>query len=124
MVVEKKSRGKWWVIRLWLPVIFILGLIFYTSSIPGKDIPRLFAFQNIAFHLLAYLFLAFFLIRALRKTCPDVSVSKMVLFVVICGIIYGILDELHQGFTPARSVSVFDVFIDSLGSIIGSLIYR
>jgi len=124
MVVKKDSRGISWIIRLWLPVLFFLGLIFYASSVPGKDIPRLFSLQAIVFHLFVYLFLAFFLIRALRRARPDVSASKMIFFVIIFGIIYGIMDELHQGLTPARSVSAFDVFIDGLGSVIGSIIYR
>jgi len=124
MVAKKSIRGISRIIRLWLPVLFFLGFIFYASTIPGNDIPRLFSLQSIVFHLLVYLFLAFFLIRALRRACPSAPASKLIFFVIIFGIIYGIMDELHQGFTPGRSVSGFDVFIDGLGSVIGSIIYR
>lgn len=109
---------------LWLPVVLLLGIIFYASSIPGHEITSFVSWQSLGYHFLAYCFLAFFLARALRRALPEKPAVKIVFFVIIFGMIYGIIDELHQGFTPGRSVSGFDVFIDSLGSIIGSLIYR
>ena len=121
MVVKKISLEP---LGLWLPVFLFLGIIFYASTIPGKDISHFFSLQAAAYHLFVYLFLAFFLVRALRRTYPDRPGIKIVFFVIIFGIIYGIMDEFHQVFTPGRSVSGFDVFIDSLGTIIGSIIYR
>jgi len=121
MVVKKISLEP---LGLWLPVFLFLGIIFYASTIPGKDITSFFAWQSVAYHFFIYLFLAYFLIRALRKTYPDKPAIKIVFFTIIFGIIYGTMDEFHQVFTPGRSVSGFDVFIDSLGTIIGSIIYR
>lgn len=124
MVVRKNSRGIPRIIGLWLPVFLLLGLIFYASSIPGKDILHFFSLQAAAYHLFVYLFLAFFLARALRRTYPGKPASKIIFIVIIFGVIYGIMDEFHQGFTPGRSVSSLDVVIDGLGSVIGSVIYR
>jgi len=121
MVVKKISLES---LGLWLPVFLFLGIIFYASTIPGKDITSFISWQAVAYHFLVYLFLAFFLVMALRKTYPDKPAIKIVFFVIIFGVIYGIMDEFHQSFTPGRSVSAFDVFIDSLGTIIGSIIYR
>ena len=37
--------------------------------------------------------------------------------------VYGIIDEIHQSFTPGRSVSFFDWCCDSIGAVLGSLIF-
>lgn len=121
MAVKKISLK---VLGLWLPVFLFLGIIFYASTIPGNNIRCFFAWQSVAYHFFVYLFLALFLTVALKKTFPDKPAIKMIFFVIIFGVIYGIMDEFHQAFTPGRSVSGFDVFVDSLGTIIGSIIYR
>lgn len=109
-------------IKVWLPVLVCMGLIFYASSISGKDIPSLFPFQEIAFHLVVYSILGLYFSRASRNTCPNIVVSKIIVFTIIFGIIYGISDEFHQAFVSYRTVSGFDVFIDSVGTFLGGLI--
>jgi len=111
-------------IRYWLPVLICMVIIFHASSIHGRDIPPLFPFQDVAFHFFVYLALCFFFARALKNTYRNMSGIKLIIFTVIFGFIYGASDELHQAFVPYRSVSCFDVLIDTLGSFAGSLIYR
>jgi len=41
------------------------------------------------------------------------------LFTLIIGIIYGLSDELHQGFVPGRQKDVFDFLADLLGVLLG-----
>ena len=101
-----------------------MGVVFATSSVPGKNIPSIFPFQDIAYHWLMYLIMAYFFARALRITSPQKRLSEIILLTVIFGVLYGITDELHQAFVPGRTVSGFDVFIDGVGSLLGSLIYR
>lgn len=108
----------------WLPVLGCMGLIFCASSIPGSDIPPIFAYQDIAYHFFIYLILSILCLRALKKTCLGIKMLEAVLFTTIFGILYGVTDEWHQGFISYRSVSGFDVFVDSIGSIAGSLVYR
>ena len=43
------------------------------------------------------------------------------LSIIVC-IIYAISDEIHQIFVPDRSCQVYDMMIDSLGSIVGILL--
>lgn len=124
MPVKESNKQKSWMIKFWLPVFLCISFIFFASSIPGNSIPRLFPFQSSLFHLSVYLCLCFFLIRALRKSHPNIAPAKVIVFTIVFGVIYGIIDELHQAFVPFRTVSGFDLFIDSLGSVIGSLIYR
>lgn len=110
-------------IKFWLPVLVCMGLIFYVSSIPGSDLPPLSPFQDIIYHLGAYLMLAYFFSRALKNSTADIRLSEIIFFTIIFGIIYGISDETHQAFVPHRDISTFDVLIDGIGSFIGSLIY-
>jgi VanZ family protein len=111
-------------IKLWLPVLVCMGIIFYASSLPGSDIPPLFPFQDIAFHILIYLILALFFSHALKNTYTDIALSKVILLTIIFGIVYGITDELHQAFVPDRTASGLDVIIDGIGSFIRSIVYR
>lgn len=110
-------------IKRWLPVFSFMGIIFYASSIPGSNVPSVFWAQEIAYHFFVYLALSLFFSRALKYTFPVISIGRVILFASIFGIIYGLSDEWHQSFVPYRTVSGFDVFIDSLGSISGSLSY-
>jgi VanZ family protein len=101
-----------------------MGIIFYASSLPGRDIPSLFPFQETAYHLSLFLILALFFSRALKNTYTDIRPLQAIFFTILFGIVYGITDELHQAFVPDRTVSGWDVIIDGIGSFIGSIIYR
>ncbi len=111
------------IVKSWLPVLVFMGLIFYASSTPGSDIPSLFPFQDAVFHLSVYLILAFFFSRALRNTYPNITVSRIILITVLFGVFYGMTDEFHQLFVPLRTCSGSDLFVDGMGSVIGSLIF-
>lgn len=111
-------------IRFWLPVLLWMLVIFYFSSVPGDDLPQFFAFQDILFHLVAYIILVYFFTRALRKTNPLFIPRKVIYLAVVFGVTYGASDEFHQFFVSGRNASLADLLIDSLGSLIGSLIYR
>ena len=49
--------------------------------------------------------------------------NKVLIGIVIC-IIYSCSDEFHQLFIPGRSGELRDVFIDSMGSIVGIFFYK
>ncbi len=44
-----------------------------------------------------------------------------ILITIGLGMLYAILDEFHQSFSPGRTPKVTDVYIDTLGIIIGAL---
>ena len=46
---------------------------------------------------------------------------RMIMTIVI-GILYAISDEFHQSFSPGRSPKVTDVYIDTLGVLLGILL--
>ena len=110
-------------IRFWIPVALCMGITFYASSIPGKDIPPLFPYKEIVYHFFIYLALAFFFCRALKNTRVQMTFARAVLITLFFILLYGLSDEFHQLFTPKRSASGFDLLIDSLGGFLGSVLY-
>lgn len=112
------------IIKLWLPVIVCMGIIFSASSIPGRKIPPLFPFQGSIFHLVVYAMLAYFFSRALKNTYTNILPAKIIFCAIVFGVIYGITDEWHQAFVPARSVSGLDLFIDGISSFVGTMVNR
>ena len=55
---------------------------------------------------------ALFLSR--RRFSPVIS--------VICSALYSVSDEIHQYFVPGRACRIFDVGVDTLGALTGTLI--
>lgn len=106
---------------LWLPVFAWMGVIFYFSSVPGKNIPLLFPFQDALFHVAIYAILGFLFTISAKFTFLNLTPLKLLLFSLFFGTLYGIIDEFHQSFVPNRYPAGFDVFTDSLGTLLGSL---
>jgi VanZ family protein len=116
--INRVSRA----VGLWSPVLGCMGIIFYASSLPGKDIPSLFAYQDILFHGLIYAILALFFYRALKNTFPRLVFLQLLVLTALFGVSYGASDELHQLLVPGRNCSGFDLLIDFIGSLTGVLI--
>jgi len=51
------------------------------------------------------------------------SVLRGVLLAFVICVLYAISDETHQIFVPGRSAQISDVLIDSVGAIVGILMY-
>jgi VanZ family protein len=111
-------------LRYWLPVVFFMGFIFYMSGRRGEDLPSLFAYQDIVFHLLIYALLGWSFGRALACEKEALSFFKIVCLCAVFGLLYGISDEYHQSFIPGRTSDIFDVMIDVAGSFMGGLIVK
>lgn len=116
------------IFRYWIPVLFILAAIFYLSSLPAKDLPKIW-FLNWPFadkveHFGIYGLLGFAIARALSGGYPGFArfseFKRFILITTVLGAAYGILDEFHQSFVPGRSVDAFDVVADTLGAFSGS----
>lgn len=111
--------------------ILIIFLIFYFSNQPGnlslqqsnfflKYFGPIFDFLKIDIrkfaHFFIYLCLGFFLTLSKNK------VTKKNIFIIIFFIfLFACTDEFHQTFTPGRSGQLKDVFIDTLGGMVGSI---
>ena len=110
-----------YLLRYWLPPFLYAALIFFLSSIPGKEYPYPFFSADKLVHVVEYAVLGYLVARAFGY---DLHGSK-ILFVrslVVC-VLYGVSDELHQWFVPNRVVSVMDLLADIAGSVLGIVIY-
>lgn len=106
-------------VRLWLPVLVWMAVIFAASSVPGRRVPVLFRYQDIFSHIGVYGILGFLYARALKYSLPFGFPALAAITAVLC-VFYGISDEWHQSFVPGRSVSAFDVMYDGIGGLIGA----
>ena len=96
-------------------VIFISNLIHYTGDINTLEI----IIRKMA-HFTEYFILGILVINALKyNTIKDM----MKLSILIC-ILYASLDEIHQLFVQGRDGKIFDVLIDTLGSLSGIFLYK
>lgn len=106
-------------LRLWGPVIFWCGLIFYFSGIPqlstGWGIWDLILRK--AAHIAEYLILAFLFYRAIKGTFNPSS-FYLLFWPSALTFLYAVSDEFHQSFISGRGCSGLDVLIDSTGIII------
>lgn len=105
-------------IRLCLPAISWMVLIFFFSSRPGTSVADSQVLNFIFFkslHLIEYGILFILIYRVTEK---NVKLS------LVLTIIYAISDEIHQLFVPTREGRLRDVFIDSLGAFLAVLIVR
>ena len=124
MAVNQNNASVLKFIKYWLPVIICAILIFYLSSVTGKDMPGLFTGQDIIGHLTEYAILALLLSRALKVYNPQLSYNKRILWVFVIALIYAVSDEFHQSFVAGRDSSGFDVSLDVIGRLMGAFLYR
>lgn len=96
--------------RFFLPILWMV-VIFAFSSIPGDKIPRApFGFDKLV-HIFEYFILGYLWNRVLNRGS----------IVVIIGVIYGFIDEVHQIFIPYREFSIIDLLADGSGLILSVL---
>lgn len=101
--------------RNWLYPITMMLVIFIASSIPGKIINES-GLGKESYHINGHFILFFILCLSYYKA------TKNILRSMALGVVYALLDEFHQKFTPLRSVSAFDIFVDTMGVTLGGLL--
>ena len=100
----------------WGPVVLWAAVIFALSSVPslGTDLGVWDTVLRKCAHATEYAILALLLYRALSRELPA----------FLIGFAYAITDELHQAFVRGRHASPIDVAIDTVGLLIGLLVWR
>ena len=63
-----------------------------------------------------------FLLMLLFVTYKQLTNKKKIIISTIIGVIYASSDEIHQKFIAGRSAQITDVYIDTLGIILGILL--
>jgi len=111
--------------RFWIPAILWMAVIFFLSSIPGKDIPKVPIphFHKIV-HFIEYAILGMLLMRALLYSNLNVNSFRLSIASVIIIIFFAFFDEWHQTFVPDRSGEFEDVLSDTIYSIVGVCLYN
>ncbi|MFC1700447.1 VanZ family protein [Patescibacteria group bacterium] len=95
----------------WIPAITVMLIIFIFSSIPGPTIDDA-GLKRASLQISAHFVLFMLLTIAFFKP------TKNILLSILLTILYAMTDEIHQIFTYMRSSSLFDIYVDSLGSLI------
>lgn len=126
-------------ILLWMAVIFYFSNQTATSSTETtinliKKFSLLSGLENITdmiiilfmpirklAHLLIYFILAILICNFLKEF--PLKYKELFIICLFSCVIYALSDEVHQTFVSGRSGNVLDVFIDSIGSIIGLFLY-
>ena len=108
-------------ILFFVPAILYYGLIFFLSSRSLRSQVDIL-FLDKAVHLLEFALLGFFLAFGFFLSLRS-SVALKSLVILISGMLLGGLDELHQYFVPDRSSEVLDLVADSIGVLVGLLIF-
>ena len=92
----------------------MMTFIFILSSMPGKVVQATIGQNNqieISGHFLFFVILCITFYKATKKIGLSIFLT----------IAYAVFDELHQLFTPGRSCSIFDVGVDTFGSLISGI---
>ena len=103
------------VLSLWLPAVLWAAVIFALSSIPGLTSGLDFwdLLLRKAAHVTEFAILGALLARALGRSLPA----------IVVGVAYAVLDEIHQSFVPDRAGVPLDVVIDTVGVVLGVVLY-
>jgi len=94
-----------------------MALIFFASSVPGDELPG--HFWDKGAHLLVYAGLGVLFLVPLSAARLSQVTPKAAGIAVLLSTLYGVVDEVHQYFTPARSPDVRDVVADVVGAAAG-----
>ena len=108
----------------WLPLLMMMGVIFYLSHLPGGSVhlPHFRQSDKLA-HAMAYCALGLSFLYALPQLWRSRSLVLAGISVVAFCFLYGITDEFHQSFVPGRDVSGGDVMVDVLGGLMAWILY-
>jgi VanZ family protein len=108
-------------VLLWGPVLLVMGLIFFFSSLPDPGGPPGGISDKTA-HVLIYAALGASLVRALAGGRITAMTLTRILLAAALGTLYGASDEIHQHFVPPRTPDILDVVADSIGALLGAIV--
>jgi VanZ family protein len=105
------------------PAVLWALLIYLASSIPAKYLPSktFFAFDKIV-HITLFLVFGFLVYRALEPINKSTRINFALVFLSIAVVIfYGIMDEIHQGSVPGRTIDIYDALADTIGGLLAGV---
>jgi len=128
------------ILRYWVPVLLMLGLMAYFSTdvFSGESTrgaietvlawlsihPSKHALRNINFivrkcaHVFEYALLAVLIFRAFKADSPLAWRLSWFIGSLAIVVTWSLLDEYHQSFTHTRGASIYDSMLDSAGGLL------
>jgi len=114
IIFLKFRRNKSLYFLLYYGGILLLSIVIY------QFLPNPYEFT----HLPEYAVLSVLLMNALeKKEKKSSSIKKPYLFSASITGVIGIIDEIYQHFLPRRYCTVYDIFLNILGGILGLLVF-
>ncbi len=105
-------------------VFSILTTISFLSPINGSPIFKLYIPLDKLIHIIIYLLLSFLWISYFYKANNYNKVFLPIILVIILCFFYGIIIEMIQElFIPLREADIFDVLANTIGTILGTLLF-
>lgn len=102
----------------WIPAAFITAVSWHLSDLEKIEQMPSFAGADKIVHGICFAGLAFWVSFA----CGTRSIARIWIPAALTAA-YGIIDEIHQHYTPGRSCSFFDWTADAAGAVLGSLCF-
>jgi hypothetical protein len=124
MVIAGSMRFENRFINYWLPVVAWCAIIFAQSAFATPDIGPSWPFFDKMAHTAIYGCLGLLLCRAFNTLDGWRSRTlKLLVTATVLTALYGVSDEWHQSFVPARTAEAADLLADLLGGLLGSGLY-
>ena len=108
----------------WLPLSVYCLLIYIQSSYPSPEEIPSFRFMDKMLHFVAYGVMGILFYRAYQTLRIRSQYHLLIFFSIASASLYGISDEIHQYFVPARYASISDVIANILGAICGVWVFH
>ena len=137
--MEQKSSLTKRIIKYWIPVLSMLGAMYYFSTdvfasentrdliesiikwihggISHRSLMKVNYYVRKAAHFIEYGFLAILLFRAFKADSQQRWKFRWCIYSLMVVIPWSVLDEVHQFFTKRRGASINDSILDSAGGL-------
>src|ERR1700730_15845832 len=122
---NERSLGKWMPVLVWAIIIFIFSTSYFSAEntskwidpilrflMPGASVTKIALTHGLVrkcAHFINYAILFWLLVSGAMSERPYLAFA-------VC-VVYAFLDEGHQMFVPQRTPSLYDVALDSTGSL-------
>ena len=117
------------VLRLlrWLPAAFIIGCSWYLSSQPKIEHMPQFPNADKLVHGVCFAGLAFWMAfgvgaQAFTRLHRGGTAARLAAPAALTSL-YAVIDEIHQSFTPGRTCDAADWCADTVGAVVGSVVF-
>jgi len=100
----------------WIPTLLYMALIFYMSSIPGKDIQP--PVSDVIIHLAEYFILMLLILFSISRSLFRRVPARICFWAFLLASLFALSDEFHQAFTPGRHPSLKDLAVDGTAALL------